>query len=90
VKQIPGTQRRRKVTYYDALSGTTKMIAIILSACLANDPNVCRDYKIPIDADIDAMTCMVQAPPHFAKWAEQHPGWSVKRWHCGSASEDKI
>ncbi len=66
------------------------MLAIILSACLTADPNVCRDYKIPIDADIDAKTCLMQAPPHFAKWAENHPGWQVKRWHCGPTSEDKI
>jgi hypothetical protein len=66
------------------------MLAIVLSACLTSDPHVCRDYKIPIDADIDTMTCMVEAPPHFAKWAEEHPGWRVTRWHCGSASEDDI
>jgi hypothetical protein len=66
------------------------MIAIVLSACLANDPHVCKDYKIPIDADIDAMTCMMEAPPHFAKWSEEHPGWQVARWRCAPASEDNI
>jgi hypothetical protein len=66
------------------------MLAIVLSACLTSDPNVCRDYKIPIDADIDAMTCMMEAPPHFAKWAEEHPGWQVARWRCASVSENDI
>ncbi len=66
------------------------MLAIVLSACLTNDPNVCRDYKIPIDANIDAMTCMAEAPPHFAKWAEEHPGWQVTRWRCASTSENDI
>ena len=29
------------------------MLAIILSACMANDPGVCKDYKIPLSVDID-------------------------------------
>ena len=66
------------------------MLALVLSACLTNEPTVCRDYKIPIQADVDAMTCMAQAPPHFAKWAEEHPGWQVMRWRCASASENDI
>jgi hypothetical protein len=66
------------------------MLAIVLSACLTNDPNVCRDYKIPIDADIDAMTCMAEAPPHFAKWTEEHPGWQVTRWRCAPSTENDI
>lgn len=66
------------------------MIALILSACLMNDPNVCRDYKIPVDANVDAMTCMAQAQLQFAQWSADHPGWTVKRWHCGPTSENKI
>ena len=66
------------------------MLAIVLSACLTNDPNVCRDYKIPIDANIDAMTSMAEAPPHFAKWSQEHPGWQVTRWRCAPATENDI
>ena len=66
------------------------MLAIILSACLANDPNVCKDYKISLDAGIDPTTCVTDAPPYFAKWAEEHPGWRIKRWRCTSASEENI
>ena len=49
------------------------MLAIVLSACLTSDPNVCRDYKIPIDADIDAMTCMMEAPPHLRSGPKNIP-----------------
>lgn len=66
------------------------MIALILSACLMKDPNVCRDYKIQVDANVDAMTCMAQAQLQFAQWSADHPGWTVKRWHCGPTSENKI
>ncbi len=67
------------------------MIAIILSACMANDPNVCKDYKIPLSDQVsDINSCAMDAPPHFAQWSEEHPGWQIKRWRCTSGNEEKI
>ena len=66
------------------------MIVIVLSACMANDPGVCRDYKIPVNEGLDATQCAMHAPPHFAKWAGEHPGWQVKKWRCTSGSENDI
>jgi len=66
------------------------MLAIILSACLATDPNVCKDYKISLDANTDPTTCVMDAPPYFAKSTEEHPAWRIKRWRCTSASEESI
>jgi hypothetical protein len=60
------------------------MIAIVISACLTGDPGVCKDYRIPLAAHVDAGACMVRAQPHFAQWAAQHPGWTIKRWRCTS------
>ncbi|PPD00138.1 MAG: hypothetical protein CTY31_08585 [Hyphomicrobium sp.] len=66
------------------------MLAIILSACLANDPSVCRDYKIPLSSDVDVTNCAMSAPPHFAKWTEEHPGWNITKWRCTAASDSDI
>ena len=66
------------------------MLAIILSACMANEPNVCKDNKIPLSDDVDATRCAMAAPPHFAQWAEQHPGWQIKKWHCSMGGESDI
>ena len=66
------------------------MLAIIISACMVNDPSVCRDYKIQIEEAMDATQCAMHAAPYFVPWADEHPGWEIKRWHCGSVSEDKI
>jgi hypothetical protein len=66
------------------------MLAIVLSACMANDPNVCKDYKIPLDADIDPTRCAMYAPPHFAKWNNDHPGWTIKKWRCTAVSEQDL
>lgn len=59
-----------------------RMIAIVISACLLNDPSVCKDYRIPLASGIDATHCMTNALPHFAPWAEEHPGWRIARWRC--------
>ena len=66
------------------------MLAIVLSACLANDPGVCKDYRIALDVDVDPARCTADAPPYFAAWAEEHPGWTIKRWRCTTASENDI
>ncbi len=66
------------------------MIAIVLSACLARDPGVCRDFQVPIDGGFDTASCAMSAPPYFARWAEEHPGWTINRWKCQPASATDI
>lgn len=58
------------------------MITIILSACMVADPNVCKDYRLPLDGDMSTQQCAMAAPPYFAQWAEDHPAWQIKRWKC--------
>lgn len=66
------------------------MIAIVLSACLAGDPGQCRTFKIPLMPDVSPEMCAMYAPPHFGAWAEDHPGWTIKSWHCRPVSLDDI
>lgn len=64
------------------------MIALIIHACLLSDPATCRDYEIPVLASTQPTVCALHAPPHFAKWAEEHPEWTIKRWRCGAMKHD--
>jgi hypothetical protein len=66
------------------------MFALFLSACLANAPGVCRDFKVRIDSEGGPLSCMFQAPQMFGRWSAEHPGWTISRWRCGPATEDKI
>jgi hypothetical protein len=66
------------------------MIAIILSTCLVNDPTVCREQTIPLLHDISPVRCMMTAPPHVARWSEEHPQWRVVRWQCRTGSQREI
>lgn len=64
------------------------MIAIIVSACLANDPTACKDYRIPLDSSIDPTKCVMHAPPHIAKWGEEHPNLVITKFQCRPANEN--
>jgi hypothetical protein len=66
------------------------MIALIISACMVNDPSVCKDYRIPLSVDIDANSCVMFAPPHFGQWGEEHPNWRIVRWRCASGDEKNL
>ncbi|MFA5900245.1 MAG: hypothetical protein WC829_14165 [Hyphomicrobium sp.] len=60
------------------------MIAIVISACLLNNPSVCQDYRVPLAYNVDPNGCMFRAQPHLPRWAEQHPKWQIKKWRCVS------
>lgn len=64
------------------------MIAIILSTCLITDPDVCRDQKLPLPAEVSAIQCMKFAMPRVTQWSEEHPQWRIVRWRCRSASHE--
>jgi hypothetical protein len=66
------------------------VIAILLTVCLIGDPGTCRDYKIILTPGVTLTQCLMTAPPHIAKWSEEHPGWHVERWQCGNASREDI
>ncbi len=66
------------------------MMAIIIQACLIADPQVCQEHRIPVNGDASDSHCMLHAPPYFAKWSQDHPGWQIKKWRCGSSTVNDI
>ena len=66
------------------------MIAMILSACLIGEPDVCRDHRVPLAPDISVLQCMKNGSAFLARWNEEHPRWRVVRWQCRPVSEHDI
>jgi hypothetical protein len=64
------------------------MLALVLSACLVSDPAQCRDHKVPLDNAVDPTRCVMFAPPFVAKWADEHPGWEIKKFECRPTTEN--
>lgn len=66
------------------------MISFVIQACLIADPSQCKDHRFPLNEEYDQTSCMMQAPPYIAKWADDHPGWTVKSWRCAPSAEKDI
>ena len=66
------------------------MIAIILSACLVGEPDVCRDHRVPLAPEISVLQCMKNGSAFLARWNEEHPRWRVVRWQCRPVREHDI
>jgi len=59
------------------------MIELVLVVCLIDRPDQCRDVGVTYLAEnLTPMQCIMQAPPHMARWVDEHPGWRVARWTC--------
>lgn len=58
------------------------MIELVIAACLGTAD--CRDFRLLYSAyDVSLMTCMIAGQPEVARWSSEHPGWEIRRWHCG-------
>jgi hypothetical protein len=64
------------------------MIELALVACLAADLTKCKDVGLVYDTEsLTQMQCMMGAQPEIAKWVDEHPRWTVKRWSCRPAGK---
>lgn len=57
------------------------MLALAIVACLASDPNHCRDFEIAM-ADATKMQCMYASQIVMAQWAADHPHYRIVRHAC--------
>lgn len=64
------------------------MLAIILQACLISSPAQCEEHKIPIMSGGTTHRCAMLAPVRFARWADSHPDWQIRKWRCGVLTDD--
>lgn len=61
------------------------MISLIVSACLLSDPQSCKTFRLAV-TDLDSpYSCIMAAPPLLPKWSDDHPGWQITKWTCGSS-----
>lgn len=67
------------------------MIELVFVACLKTMPSRCEERSLAYLPEMTLFSCMIQAQPQLARWAEMHPGLTVSRWSCqqGDAREVK-
>lgn len=57
------------------------MIEVFFVACLLTSPDDCQPRSM-VFAEGTQRTCMMQAQPELAKWAAEHPAYTIKSWKC--------
>ena len=57
------------------------MIELMFVSCLSADPASCQDRSL-VFIETNLMACMVHGQQVMAKWADSHPGETVREWTC--------
>jgi hypothetical protein len=67
-------------------------IELIVAVCLNVSPTDCREMHFQFVEERSLNNCMARAQPYMARWAADHPQWTIVRWKCahGEASEQQI
>jgi hypothetical protein len=62
------------------------MYEIILSVCLAAEPQRCKEEHLTLlEEAAQPYQCMLQGQIEIVRWSETHPKWNVRRWTCAPA-----
>jgi hypothetical protein len=64
------------------------MIEIVLSVCMIDAPERCKDVRLSYMADsVTPQQCMMYGQAEIAKWFEGHPNWKIMKWTCGEPKQ---
>lgn len=64
------------------------MIELVVSVCMIDQPSRCKDVRLNFEAEtVTANQCMMYGQFEMAKWAGDHPNWTIQKWHCGIAGQ---
>ena len=58
------------------------MIEIILTVCALAHPSQCEEQHLQYNWQGSPRSCAMGAQPYLAQWINEHPKWSIVRWHC--------
>ena len=64
------------------------MIELIVAVCMVDQPSRCRDVTLNFEGEsVSTAQCMMNGQIEMAKWAGEHPNWTIQKWHCGIAGQ---
>ena len=58
------------------------MIEVIVTVCAVAQPGRCEDQHLQYAGQGSLRQCAMSAQPYLAQWINEHPKWSIVRWHC--------
>ena len=64
------------------------MIQLLMTVCAAASPYHCKEEAMVFaEPGLTAYMCVLKGQLEIAKWSEQHPGWTVRRYSCTRAGQ---
>ena len=58
------------------------MIEVIVTVCALAQPSQCEEQHLQYAWAGSLRQCAMNAQPYLAQWINEHPKWSIVRWHC--------
>jgi hypothetical protein len=58
------------------------MIEVIVTVCALAQPSRCEDQHLQYSLEGSLRQCAMNAQPYLAQWINNHPKWTIVRWHC--------
>lgn len=59
------------------------MIELIVTVCALAQPSRCEEQHLQYAWQGSLLQCTMNAQPYLARWINEHPKWTIARWHCG-------
>lgn len=64
------------------------MIELVIAVCMIDQPSQCKDVYLNFEAEaVTPQQCMMNGQMEMAKWLDEHPNYSIKKWRCGVAGQ---
>lgn len=71
-----------------ATSQETAVLELLMKVCLLSEPTSCHDVTLVFEADnATPMQCAFVGQVEMAKWAVEHPGYTIRKWRCAPAGQ---
>jgi hypothetical protein len=58
------------------------MIQIVMLVCRLTQPEICEEQHLQFNFEGSLRQCSFAAQIYIARWAGEHPQWTVKNFHC--------
>ena len=59
-----------------------EMIEVIVTVCALLHPSECEEQHLQFAWQGSVRQCVMSAQPYLAQWINEHPKWTIVRWHC--------
>lgn len=65
------------------------MIELVMVACLTATPAECREIRLGgVEGVVDQLSCRRMGMLEAARWAGDHPDWTIRSYRCGPPRQD--